>query len=326
DLAGEEFGRRLLLTSGANGTIYCLRPDFTLPIAKSYIGAKNPAPAALSYLGAVFRQRAQGPSEFEQAGLELLAQKDPDQALRQVFDFVRTAFLIFEIAAPTVQLGSIELFETLLTAADMPEVWRARVRRRFGNRQALAALFNRLDNPPADNGQTEFSSHEELVATISEQMLEDGLSLVESRSPEEIADRYLEKQALAASLVPQKTIALLRAYLAITGPVDNALAQIKELFADAGIIEAGNIEKCRLHAHDLAERLPGATMDFDAGFSPRLHYYTGLVFEISAAKNQVLASGGQYDRLLQALGADRKITASGCALWVERMEEEASVQ
>ncbi|VAW19844.1 hypothetical protein MNBD_ALPHA12-259, partial [hydrothermal vent metagenome] len=42
DLAGEEFGRRLLLTSGANGTIYCLRPDFTLPIAKSYIGAKNP--------------------------------------------------------------------------------------------------------------------------------------------------------------------------------------------------------------------------------------------------------------------------------------------
>ena len=32
DLAGEEFGRRLLLTSGGDGTEFCLRPDFTLPI------------------------------------------------------------------------------------------------------------------------------------------------------------------------------------------------------------------------------------------------------------------------------------------------------
>ena len=33
DLAGEEFGRQLLLTTANNGVDYCLRPDFTLPIA-----------------------------------------------------------------------------------------------------------------------------------------------------------------------------------------------------------------------------------------------------------------------------------------------------
>ncbi|HZY68364.1 MAG TPA: hypothetical protein VFE52_07235, partial [Devosia sp.] len=37
DLAGEEFGRQLLLTTANNGIDYCLRPDFTLPIAKSYL-------------------------------------------------------------------------------------------------------------------------------------------------------------------------------------------------------------------------------------------------------------------------------------------------
>ena len=37
DLAGEEFGRQLLLTTANNGVDYCLRPDFTLPIAKSYL-------------------------------------------------------------------------------------------------------------------------------------------------------------------------------------------------------------------------------------------------------------------------------------------------
>ena len=36
-LAGEEFGRRLLLTTDATGAEYCLRPDFTLPIVEAYI-------------------------------------------------------------------------------------------------------------------------------------------------------------------------------------------------------------------------------------------------------------------------------------------------
>ena len=36
----------------------------------------------------------------------------------------------------------------------------------------------------------------------------------------------------------------------------------------------------------------------------------------------VLASGGQYDRLLTRLGATIAVTASGCAVWVDRLEEE----
>jgi ATP phosphoribosyltransferase regulatory subunit len=37
DLAGEEFGRQLLLTTANSGIEYCLRPDFTLPIAQQYL-------------------------------------------------------------------------------------------------------------------------------------------------------------------------------------------------------------------------------------------------------------------------------------------------
>ena len=76
DLAGEEFGRRLLLTSDLTGAEYCLRPDFTLPIVADYIAQGAGAPAAFSYLGPIFRQRADGPAEFDQAGIELLAQPD----------------------------------------------------------------------------------------------------------------------------------------------------------------------------------------------------------------------------------------------------------
>ena len=40
------------------------------------------------------------------------------------------------------------------------------------------------------------------------------------------------------------------------------------------------------------------------------------------AGGAVLASGGQYDRLLERLGATAPIAASGCALWVDRLEAE----
>ncbi len=37
DLAGEEFGRSLLLTTAGNGVEYCLRPDFTMSRGKRLV-------------------------------------------------------------------------------------------------------------------------------------------------------------------------------------------------------------------------------------------------------------------------------------------------
>src|SRR3569833_1804214 len=71
DLAGEEFGRQLLLTTANNGIEYCLRPDFTLPIAKSYFeDGMLGVLVVLTYLGPIFRQENGVPVEYDQAGLE----------------------------------------------------------------------------------------------------------------------------------------------------------------------------------------------------------------------------------------------------------------
>ncbi len=145
DLAGEEFGRRLLLTSGSDGIEYCIRPDFTLPLAQDWLDNQQGAPAALSYLGTVFRQRESGPAEFLQAGIELIAQPDPDQALDRVFGFALDALAAYGVTAPKIRLGSVALFEAVLAAADMPDVWRPRLRHRFGHPQALALLLDRSE-------------------------------------------------------------------------------------------------------------------------------------------------------------------------------------
>jgi ATP phosphoribosyltransferase regulatory subunit len=316
DLAGEEFGRRLLLTTDTTGAEHCLRPDFTLPIVTDYIANGVGEPAAFSYLGPIFRQRETGPAEFDQAGIELLAQPDGDIALDQVLTFARAALSIFSVA-PAIRLGGVGLFEALLVQADMPDPWRPRIRNRFGHTEALDRLLTRLEAAP-DAPRASQPSREALVADVTEQMVAAGLSLSESRGPEEIADRYLEQQALDAAHVPAKTLKLLRDYLAISGPVLQALTQIEALAAEHRLMLGAPIRAIRRHLNRLGE----CKVTFDASFSPRLDYYTGIVFEMTGANGEILASGGQYDRLLERLGATAPIAASGCSVWVDRLEAE----
>ncbi len=316
DLAGEEFGRRLLLTTDMTGAEYCLRPDFTLPIVADYIAEGAGRPAAFSYLGPIFRQRDTGPAEFDQAGIELLAQPDGDVALDQVLTFARAALSLYGVT-PQVRVGGVGLFESLLVQADMPDAWRPRIRHRFGHTEAMDRLLTRLEQAP-DLPRNEQPDREALVEDITARMVSAGLSLSEGRTPEEIAERFLEQQALDAAHVPAATLKLLRDYLAIKGDVLAALRDIEALAEKHRLMLGAPIRTLRRHLDGLGE----AKVTFDASFSPRLDYYTGIVFEMRGQGDTVLASGGQYDRLLERLGAKAPIAASGCALWVDRLEAE----
>lgn len=318
DLAGEEFGQRLLLTVGADGVEYCLRPDFTLPIAQHYLASDGAgSPAAFSYHGPAFRQRQAGPAEFNQAGLELIGQRDAFAALDRVLVFASGSIAAFGLE-PRITFGSVEMFEKLLNQLDMPDVWRPRIRHRFGHPLALGRLLDRLENRTGET-ETIAASEAELADQAAAALLDAGMSLDASRSPEEIAARMFEKQALAAAHVPGETIAILRAYLAIAGDLDPALADVEKLAKANRIDLDEQLASLRKHASAVSN-FPAR---FKAGFSPRLDYYTGLVFEMLVGDDTILASGGQYDRLMQRLGARQKITASGCAVWVDRLAEEA---
>jgi ATP phosphoribosyltransferase regulatory subunit len=135
-----------------------------------------------------------------------------------------------------------------------------------------------------------------------------------------LADRYLEQQALDAAHVPAATLKLLRDYLSISGPAMQALTRIEALAHARRLDLAAPLATLRRH---LATLGPEADITFEAAFSPRLDYYTGIVFEMTGRVGEVLASGGQYDRLLERLGATMPVAASGCSLWVDRLEAEA---
>lgn len=325
DLAGEEFGRNLLLTTANNGVEYCLRPDFTLPIAKAYLDeGMVGTPGAYTYLGPIFRQEEGYPVEDEQAGLELLGQHDASAALDQVLTFARWALAIYDIADPRIRLGGVGLFESLLSAMQISPQWQSRIRHRFGHPAAMGRLMERLSNPSQPIGGTAPDARESIIEIVTDNMLSAGLSLVGSRQPEEIADRYLEKQALDAAPIPEERVKLLANYLSVSDSAQKALDEIGRLTRAARIDLEGPLSTVRTHAAALAALSPKADVIFDASFSPRLDYYTGIVFEMTTEDGAVLASGGEYDRLFDRLGAKRQVNASGCALWTDRLEEEAA--
>jgi len=325
DLAGEEFGRNLLLTTANNGIEYCLRPDFTLPIAKTYLeDGLIGVPAAYTYLGTIFRQQGGQPVEYEQAGLELLGHADASQALDQVLTFARWALAIYDVTAPSIRLGGVGLFEAFLEAAEVPPAWQARIRHRFGHPEALQRLMERLATPGDVITGHAPDGRETVVEIVTDAMLSAGLSLIGSRTPEEIADRYLEKQALDAARIPERTVKLLQEYLSVAESAQPALDRIGAMCHAHGFDFEEPLFQVRNHAAALAALSPKADVIFDASFSPRLDYYTGIVFEMTGDEGDILASGGEYDRLLTRLGAAQHVTASGCALWVDRLEREAT--
>lgn len=321
ELAGEEFGRRLLLTSGIDGMEYCMRPDFTLPIAIDYLNAPEAGqPAAYGYLGPVFRQRQSGPTEFDQAGIELISQPDPDEALDRVIGFALDALKIYDLK-PQMRLGAVDIFEAFLAQADMPDVWRSRIRHRFGHDEAMTRLLGRLSDPHTASSGALPWKRDDLVNVITDQMIEAGLSLTGSRAPEEIATRYFEKQELAAARVPSETISMLRSYLAVSNDARTALIQLEGLADDQGINIKKPLARLERHIEALENADTIGAIQFDGGFAPRLDYYTGIVFEVEGQSGN-LASGGEYGRLMQRLGATAHMAASGCAVWVDRLEQE----
>ena len=323
DLAGEEFGRQLLLTTSNNGIEYCLRPDFTLPIAKSYLDdGMIGVPGAYTYLGPIFRQENGVPVEYEQAGLELLGQPDASAALDQVLTFARWALAIYDITAPNVRIGGVGLFEAFLAAMGIAPQWQQRIRHRFGHPRAMQRLMERLTRQGESGVVTTPDARETIVEIVTDNMLQSGLSLVGSRHPDEIADRYIEKQALDAAPIPVEMVALMVDYLSVVDTPGRALDSIWKMASAAGLDIEEPLMTVRNHAAALTALSPKAEVLFDASFSPRLDYYTGVVFEMTGRRGEVLASGGEYDRLLDRLGATEPVTASGCALWTDRLEAE----
>ncbi|MEQ8296778.1 MAG: ATP phosphoribosyltransferase regulatory subunit [Nitratireductor sp.] len=330
DMAGEDLRRRIYLTESETGETLCLRPEFTIPVCLDHIESRAGTPRRYAYLGEVFRQRREGGSEFFQAGIEDLGEADIAIAdARSLAD----AHALLERTLPghalSVTLGDQTIFEAVLAALGLPRGWRMRLARAFGAPDQLEAALSDLADPPKNVALpapvaafVADGDHDGLAAHIAAGMEEADLSAALGRTPGEIARRLIEKAELRSVRLSAEAFAALKRFLAIHVPLGDAAAALEAFAGDAGISLGAALDNFTARADAIAGYgLAGEGVHYDAAFGRPLDYYTGLVFEISAAGGErPLVGGGRYDRLLTLLGAQKPIPGVGFSVWLDRIE------
>lgn len=332
DMAGEDLRRRIFMTESETGKSLCLRPEFTIPVCLRHIETATGTPKRYAYLGEVFRQRREGSNEFYQAGIEDLGTPDVARAdARAVSDALTVLRNCLPGTKLSVVLGDQSVFEAVVAACGLPAGWQKRLVHAFGNQAQLQRLMADLSDPvpsgvfgPEVDRLARLGALDDeaaLIAHIDETMEATGYSTNASRSPADIARRLREKMELANTRLDDRTLALLREFLALELSLAEAPAALAAFAGKAGLSLGEALARFESRVAALGEAgVDPAGITYRAAFGRPLDYYTGLVFEIAPKGDAlVLAGGGRFDRLLTLLGAKERIPAVGFSLWLDRI-------
>jgi ATP phosphoribosyltransferase regulatory subunit len=343
DLYGEDIRARAFVFDGGMGKDLCLRPDLTLAICRHHLGGGG-GDAKYVASGPVYRRPSAGetrPAQFLQVGCEWFGASDPASADAETFRLVRDALVAAGVKDISSETGDLGVLFALIDAANIPERWRARLKRHVWRPSRFTALLEDYASPDADDP----GRHALLKAIGALQpgqaraAIERMLALSETthvglRSPDEIASRFLEQAEDAqAHPLAREVVEAIDTAATLVAPSGEALTRLRDLSSAAGINIAPALDRfeSRLaRVQDLG--IDAAALPFNGDYGRNLEYYDGFVFEFFDAKladtkgrrAAQLAGGGRYDGLLgaasRAFGLDpANGTAIGAAIRPETL-------
>lgn len=333
-ISGEEFRRRIFVTTDNRGNDWCLRPEFTIPVCRQRLAAE-PEGGRWSYGGRIFRNGRPGEAdEVWQIGAEIIGRHDVAAADAEALALALSTCGTFGLNRPSVVIGDVGLFAALLDALALPPAWKRRLTALFGDPgrivETLEHMSERRETFPS------FAAHADIVAALARfpaelvgELFADilsvaGIRTVGGRSTAEIAERVVEQAMLAAEdVIPAAHAEAIRTLLAVEAPLGSAAAALSDLSARIGrparfegAVAAFAKREAALLA--VADDVP---VTFSATFGRKLGYYDGFVFDVTdPARPQVgqVCGGGRYDGLLAGFGAASGVRAVGLAVWTER--------
>jgi ATP phosphoribosyltransferase regulatory subunit len=321
DRSGEEIRRRTFTLTDPSGRDVALRPDLTIPICRDAVLSGRTLPARICYNGLVFRHQPgepHRPTQFFQAGAELLGLDDRAAGETEILSLSIEALRAVGLADFSLRIGDLALFNALVDALALPQRWRSRLKRHFWRAGYVESLLHWLGH--GDGAPRLPATRAEIEALLDKQ----GDAPMAGRSRSEIVTRALDRAAQAATLRLDPAVAdAIAKLLDISGPADEALAQVRTLLKTAGIaldpqLAAMDARLATLTSLGVAPE----RVQFTAHFGRNMEYYTGFVFELWARDREgpvQVAGGGRYDTLLESLGARQPVSAIGCAIRTERL-------
>lgn len=333
-ISGEEFRRRIFVTTDSRGADWCLRPEFTIPVCRQTL-ATSPQGGRYCYSGRIFRNgRAGEADEVWQIGGEIIGPHDPVTSDAAALALALSAARIFGLDRVQVVTGDVALFSALLDSLNLPPAWKRRLTALFGDPPKILETLERMSAPRA--ADRDFSAHADVIAALSAFPVEKvgrlfadilsmaGVQTVGGRSTAEIAERVLEQAMLAAEdVVPEAHGAAIRDLLAIEAPLGEAAGALDALSARLGRparFEAA-VRRFAARVAAIGTASDGADVVFSARFGRKLGYYDGFVFDVLDPARPAIGQvcgGGRYDGLLAGLGAAPGVRAVGFAVWTER--------
>lgn len=321
DRSGEEIRRRTFTLTDPSGRDLALRPDLTIPICRDAVLSGRTWPARICYNGLVFRHQPgepHRPTQFFQAGAELLGLEDRTAGETEILSLAIEALRVAGLKDFSLRIGDLALFNALVDALALPRQWRWRLKRHFWRAGYVESLLHWLGH--GDEAAKLPATRAEIEALLDKQ----GDAPSAGRSRAEIIARALDRAAQAATLRldPAMADAIAR-LLDISGPAEQALAQVRALLKTTGIsldpqLAAMDARMATLKSLGIAPE----RVQFTAHFGRNMEYYTGFVFELWARDKEgpvQVAGGGRYDTLLESLGAKLPVSAIGCAIRTERL-------
>lgn len=306
-LYGEDIRARAFVTQDPVDGELMLRPDFTVPVVRLHLTG-GVSPARYRYAGPVWRRQEPGstrPTEYLQAGVEILGDPDAVAADAEVFALIRDA-LGDAAQVAQARTGDLAIILAAVAGLQAPDRWKLALRRHVWRpakfRRVLEAYGERPEPSPAraalvaavEQGEDALRAHVRALGPLHG-----------ARPFEDVLERARELAADARLTLPRGQIEWLEAVLAVAGPSAAVLGTLRGLDETGALAPALDRFERRLEA--LAARgVDADALPFDASFGRGLEYYDGFTFEFAAPAGPrplpPLGGGGRYDALTQRLG------------------------
>jgi len=321
DRSGEEIRRRTFTLTDPSGRDMALRPDLTIAICRQAVQANRSFPARISYNGLVFRHQPgepQRPTQFFQAGVELLGVKDAASGDAEILSLAVEALGACGLKDYSWRIGDLGLFSALVDALALPPQWRARLKRHFWRPGYVESMIYRLGR---GDGAAKLPGTRAQIEALLDARADAPLA---GRSREDIIARALGRAAEAASMHLDARVAdAVAELLDISGPAQDALVKLRALLGTIGIDLEPQLAQMEARLATLKSLgVDLARVQFTAHFGRNMEYYTGFVFEVWAKDKEgpvQIAGGGRYDSMMEMLGAKKPVSAIGCAIRTERV-------
>jgi ATP phosphoribosyltransferase regulatory subunit len=332
DLSGEDIRKRLYLTSDASGAELCLRPEYTIPVAKQYLASNIQGKRAeFCYCGPVFRHRANETGEFIQAGVESFGRDDEQATDGEILSLALEASSLMGLKSPKTKLGDVSLIEAVLAALNVPSpIQRKILRCLAANRPYLDALtVTKTQNGLSAYGGVlnalRGTDPAEARAFVKDLLSIAGINSVGGRSTADIAERFLAQADTQIASLNSDTRHILDTFLKLEGNPDNVSINLRKMMSDTNLDLNKILDQFDARIGFIAASNVDVTqLEFQTRFVRNLDYYSSFIFEIANSEiannlpNKPAIAGGRYDTLLGRLGAHHSIPAIGFSSWLDR--------